>query len=44
MLKIKKVWKEYKLPIIIVGGICATVVGYKPYVMMRNLPYQRRNY
>ena len=31
MLKIKKVWEEYKVPIIIVGGICATVVGYKSY-------------
>ena len=31
MLKIKKVWEEYKVPIIIVGGICATVVGYKTY-------------
>lgn len=31
MLKVKKVWEEYKVPIIIVGGICATVVGYKSY-------------
>ena len=31
MLKIKKVWEEYKVPIIIVGGIYATVVGYKTY-------------
>jgi hypothetical protein len=31
MLKIKKVWEEYKVPITIVGGICATVVGYKYY-------------
>lgn len=31
MLKIKKVWEEYKVPIIIVGGICVTVVGYKTY-------------
>ena len=31
MLKIKKVWEEYKVPIIIVGGICATVIGYKSY-------------
>ncbi len=31
MLKIKKVWEEYKVPITIVGGICATVVGYKSY-------------
>jgi hypothetical protein len=31
MLKVKKVWEEYKVPILIVGGICATVVGYKYY-------------
>lgn len=31
MLKIKKVWEEYKIPIIIVGGICVMVVGYKTY-------------
>lgn len=31
MLKIKKIWEEYKVPITIVGGICATVVGYKYY-------------
>lgn len=31
MLKIKKVWEEYKVPIIIVGGVCATVIGYKSY-------------
>lgn len=31
MLKIKKIWEEYKVPITIVGGICATVIGYKYY-------------
>lgn len=31
MLKIKKVWEEYKVPITIVGGVCATVIGYKYY-------------
>lgn len=31
MLKIKKVWEEYKVPIIIVGGVCATIIGYKSY-------------
>lgn len=37
MLKIKKVWEEYKVPIIIVGGICATVVGYKTYGKLKAL-------
>jgi hypothetical protein len=37
MLKIKKVWEEYKVPIIIVGGICATVVGYKYYGKLKAL-------
>lgn len=31
MLKIKKVWEEYKVPITIVGGVCATIIGYKYY-------------
>lgn len=31
MLKIKKIWEEYKVPITIVGGVCATVIGYKYY-------------
>ena len=37
MLKIKKVWEEYKVPIIIVGGICVTVVGYKTYGKLKAL-------
>jgi hypothetical protein len=37
MLKIKKVWEEYKVPIIIVGGICITVVGYKSYGKLKAL-------
>lgn len=37
MLKIKKVWEEYKVPIIIVGGICATVIGYKSYGKLKAL-------
>lgn len=37
MLKIKKVWEEYKVPIIIVGGICITVVGFKSYGKLKAL-------
>lgn len=37
MLKIKKVWEEYKVPIIIVGGICITVFGYESYVKLKSL-------
>lgn len=37
MLKIKKVWEEYKVPITIVGGICITVVGFKSYRKLKAL-------
>jgi hypothetical protein len=37
MLKIKKVWEEYKVPIIIVGGVCATAIGYKSYGKLKAL-------
>lgn len=37
MLKIKKVWEEYKVPITIVGGICITVVGFKSYGKLKAL-------
>lgn len=37
MLKIKKVWEEYKVPITIVGGVCATVIWYKYYGKFKTL-------